>query len=174
MPPLSKSFYDPIADILGNVCFQSLVSFTPNELKNCYDMDMIRQYTPLSGSAEISLQNPSDEIQTHHERFENWKTSPATQGQEMEWIVSKCRGITQVYLDPIDIYMEKFFMERPQYIFSSLVVVQIDQFSCKGYQDRDPYHISLPDLHLSLVKISKRAQVSDPIFDWLYWISHID
>jgi hypothetical protein len=153
---------------------KSLVSFTPNELKNCYDMDMIRQSSPLSGSTEISVQNPSDEIQTHLEMFEDWKTSRATQGQEMEWTDSKCQETTQVYLDPIDIYMEKFFMEGPQYIFSSLVVFQIDQFSCKGDQDRNPYHISLPDLHLSLVKISERAQVSDPIFDWLYWISHID
>ena len=48
--PLSKAFYDPIADILDEVCFQSLFSFTPNELKNCYNMDMIRQSSPLSGS----------------------------------------------------------------------------------------------------------------------------
>jgi hypothetical protein len=65
-------------------------------------------------------------------------------------------------------------MEGPQYIFSSSVVFQLDQFSCKGDKDGNPYHISLPNLHLSLVKISKRAQVSDTIFDWLYWISHID
>ena len=77
-------------------------------------------------------------------------------------------------LDPIDIYMEKFFMEGPQYIFNSLLVFQIDQFSCKGYKGRDPYPISLPDLHLSLVKINEVAQVSDPSFDWLYWIFHID
>jgi hypothetical protein len=63
--PLSKAFYDPIAHILDEVCFQSLFSFTPNELKKCYNMDMIRQSSPLSGSAEISVQNPSNEIQTH-------------------------------------------------------------------------------------------------------------
>jgi hypothetical protein len=50
MPPLSEEFYDPITDIMDDVCFQNLVAFTPNELKNCYDMDMIRQSTPLSGS----------------------------------------------------------------------------------------------------------------------------
>ena len=42
MPPLSKTFYDPIADIMDNVCFQTQFSFTPNDFKNCYDMDMIR------------------------------------------------------------------------------------------------------------------------------------
>jgi hypothetical protein len=34
MPPLSKAFYDPIADILDNVCFQSQFSFIPNVFKN--------------------------------------------------------------------------------------------------------------------------------------------
>ena len=62
MPPLSKSFYELIVDIMDNVCFQSLVSFTPNELNNCYDMDMIRQSTPLSGSIEASFQNPSENL----------------------------------------------------------------------------------------------------------------
>jgi hypothetical protein len=55
MPLLSETFYDPTADILDHMCFQSLVSFTPNELKNCYDMDMIIQSTPLSGSTEASF-----------------------------------------------------------------------------------------------------------------------
>jgi hypothetical protein len=57
MAPLSEAFYDPVVDLLDDVCFQILVSFTPNELKNCYDMDMIRQCTPLSSLAEILVQN---------------------------------------------------------------------------------------------------------------------
>jgi hypothetical protein len=40
--PPSKTFYDPIADIIDDVFFQSLASFTPNELKHCYDMDMFK------------------------------------------------------------------------------------------------------------------------------------
>jgi hypothetical protein len=98
---------------MDEVCFQSLFSFTPNELKKCYNMDMIRQSSPLSGSAEISVQNPLDEIQTHLEISEDLKTSQEKQGQEMEWTDSKCQGTTQVYFNPIDIYMENFFVERP-------------------------------------------------------------
>ena len=131
MLPLSKSFYDPIVDILNEVFFQSLFSFTPNELKNCYNMDMIRHSSPLFGSTEIFVQNRSDEIQTHLEMSEDLKTSQEKQGQEMEWTDSKCQGTTQVYFNPIDIYMEKFFVEMPQYIFNSLVVLHIDRFSCK-------------------------------------------
>jgi hypothetical protein len=33
MPQSSKSFYDPIADMLDSLCFQSQVSFTPNDFK---------------------------------------------------------------------------------------------------------------------------------------------
>jgi hypothetical protein len=55
MPPLSKEFYDPIADILDNVCFQSQFSFIPNVFKNCYDMDMIRQSATGVCSAEASF-----------------------------------------------------------------------------------------------------------------------
>jgi hypothetical protein len=59
MPPLSKVFYDPIANILDNVSFQSQFSFTLNDFKNCYDMDMIRQSTTGVCSTEASFQNPS-------------------------------------------------------------------------------------------------------------------
>jgi hypothetical protein len=63
----------------------------------------------------------------------------------MEWIDSKCQEATQVYLDPINIYMENFFMKGPQYIFSSSMVFQIDQFSCKVDHDGDPitYHYEI-------------------------------
>jgi hypothetical protein len=122
--PLSEAFYDPIADILDEVCFQSLFSFTPNELKKCYNMDMIRQSSPLSGSTEISVQNPSDEIQTHLEMSEDLKTSQEKQGQEMEWTDSKCQGTTQVYFDPIDIYMENFFRGK--------ATIHFQQFSCSS------------------------------------------
>jgi hypothetical protein len=80
IPRSSKAFYDPIANMLVNVCFQGQVSFTHNELKKCYDMDMIRQSTPLSGSIEISVQNPSEEIQTYHDMLEDLKTPRSAQG----------------------------------------------------------------------------------------------
>jgi hypothetical protein len=65
--PPSKTFYDPIVDILDDVCFQSLASFTPNELKHCYDMDMFRQSTPLFGAAEASFHKPSEHPQSYKE-----------------------------------------------------------------------------------------------------------
>ena len=55
IPHSSKLFYDPIADILDNVCFQSQFSFTPNDFKNCYDMDMIRQSATGVCSTEVSF-----------------------------------------------------------------------------------------------------------------------
>jgi hypothetical protein len=43
IPQSSKNIYDPIANMLERLCFQSQFSFTPNNFKNCYDMDMIKQ-----------------------------------------------------------------------------------------------------------------------------------
>ena len=62
MPPLSKIFYDPIVDIMDNVCFQSQFSFIPNVFKNCYDMDMIRQSATGVCLAEASFQNTSEKL----------------------------------------------------------------------------------------------------------------
>jgi hypothetical protein len=62
IPQSSKIFYDPIANMLDRLCFQSQFSFTPNDLKNCSDMDMIRQSSTGVCSAEVSFQNPSKNL----------------------------------------------------------------------------------------------------------------
>jgi hypothetical protein len=55
MPQSSKALYDPIAYMLDIFCFQNQVSFTPNDFKNCYDMDMIRQSTSSLCLAQVSF-----------------------------------------------------------------------------------------------------------------------
>jgi hypothetical protein len=121
-PLSSEAFYDPIVDMLDSLCFQRQFSFTPNDFKNCYDMDMIRQSTPLSGSIEISVQNPLDEIQTYPDMLEDLKTPRVAQGQEVEWTVSKYQEIGQVYLDPIDIYMRKIFITQQLFLPAFLLL----------------------------------------------------
>jgi hypothetical protein len=63
MPQSSKILYDPIANMLDSLCFQSQFSITPNDFKSCYDMDMIRQSTPMSCLVEVLVQNSSTKIQ---------------------------------------------------------------------------------------------------------------
>jgi hypothetical protein len=62
IPQSSKIFYDPIANMLDRLCFQSQISFTPNVFKNCYDMYMIRQSSIGVYSTKVSFQNPSKNL----------------------------------------------------------------------------------------------------------------
>ena len=59
IPQSSKIFYDPIANMLDRLCFQSKFSFTPNDFNFFYDMDMIKQSATRVCSVEASFQNPS-------------------------------------------------------------------------------------------------------------------
>ena len=80
----------------------------------------------------------------------------------------------QVYLDPVVIYMEKVFITEPQCIPSISVVCQVYQAPCDEDQAGNIHYMSLTVMFLSWVKNIERAKVPDPIFDWLYWIFHID
>jgi hypothetical protein len=106
--------------------------------------------------------------------FEEMAEHTTVPGHEVELVESEYQEIGQVYLDPIDIYMEKLFITEPQYISNISVVLQVYQAPYDEDQAGNLYQIPLTDLFLSLVKNSERAKVQDPIFDWLYWIFHID
>jgi hypothetical protein len=92
MAPLSKAFYDPIADILDNVCFQSQFSFIPNVFKNCYDMDMIRQLATWVCSAEASFQNPSEKLQPCQEVHEDANNTTIASNHEVELVKFEYQG----------------------------------------------------------------------------------
>ena len=106
--------------------------------------------------------------------LEDWKTPRATQGQEVEWFVSKYQEIGQVYLDPIDIYMRKIFITGQLFLPNISIAWQIYQALYDDDQARNHFQIPLTDLFLNWVKNSERAKVQDPTFDWLYWVFHID
>jgi hypothetical protein len=101
----SKALHDPIVDMLDGLCFQSQASFTCNDFKSCYDMDMIRQSAPLSCSVEVSLQISSDKVQTCSKLFEDMESTCAVPGHEIELTESEYPEIGQVYLDPVAIYI---------------------------------------------------------------------
>jgi len=56
-----------------------------------------------------------------HEDVNNITTSS---NHEVELVKFEHQEIGQVYIDPIDIYMEKFFITEPHYISSSFVVIR--------------------------------------------------
>jgi hypothetical protein len=108
MPQSSKALYDPIADMLDSLCFQSQVSCTPNDFNNCYDMDMIRQSSSTLCSTQVSFQSPSEKLQPCQEAHEDVNRINTNHGVEL--VKLECQEVGQVYLDPIDIYMKKKFI----------------------------------------------------------------
>jgi hypothetical protein len=113
IPQSSEIFYDPIADFLDNVCFQSQFSFTPNVFKNCYDMDMIRQSATGVCSAEASFQNPSEKLQPCQEVHEDANNITTTSNHEVELVEFEHQEIGQVYHDPSScLYGEVFHFQN--------------------------------------------------------------
>ena len=72
------------------------------------------------------------------------------------------------------IYMDKFVTAQLQSISIIYFVFQIYQDLC-GKDQADNYsQVPLIDLVLSFVKNNEGVKVLYPIFEWLYWIFHID
>jgi hypothetical protein len=117
-----------IADMLDGFCFQSQFPFTRNDFKSCYDMYMLRQSAPLSCSVEVSVQNSLDKIQTCSELFEYMDSTCVVPNHEVELTELEYPVMGPVYLDPMDIYMEKLFITEPQYCwFWSLIIFLIQR-----------------------------------------------
>jgi hypothetical protein len=92
IPQSSKIFYDPIANMLDRLCFQSQFSFTPNDFKNCYDMDMIRQSATGVCSTEVSFQIPSENLQPYQELHEDANSiTIAWQIMRLSWLKLKIK-----------------------------------------------------------------------------------
>ena len=61
-------FHDPIADVLDEVCSQSLSPLTTCELETCVDMNLIWQPVSLSFSAEVSSQGSDQSVHSWYEK----------------------------------------------------------------------------------------------------------
>jgi hypothetical protein len=132
--PPSKTFYDPIVDIVDDVCFQSLVSFTPNELKHCYDIDMFKQSTPLSGATEASFHKPSENPQSYKEVLKDTERIGEKSSLDAELFEVENQKMGQTYIDPVNTYMESFFNTGYFSIASVFPIVRVYQILCKAKQ----------------------------------------
>jgi hypothetical protein len=133
MAPLSKAFYDPIADVLDDLCCQIHFPSSIYRLKRCYDIDMIRQSTTGTCSVEVSFQNPPEHLQPYQEVHEDANNITTTSNHEVELVKFEYPVIGQVYLDPVAIYMEKFCIAEPQSISGITFVLQ----DCQGLRCKD-------------------------------------
>jgi hypothetical protein len=101
--PMQQSFQflqDPISDVLDDLCCQSHFPSSNYGMKNCYDIDMIRQSTSLSFSAEVTLQSPSEHLQPCQEVHEDANSITTTSNHEVELVKFEYPVIGQFYLDP--------------------------------------------------------------------------
>ena len=62
-------FHDPIADVLDEVCSQSLSPLTTCELETCADMSLIRQPVSFSFSIEVSSQGSDQSLHSWYEEM---------------------------------------------------------------------------------------------------------
>jgi hypothetical protein len=69
MQQSSQFLQDPIADVLDDMCSQSLVPLASYEIKRSYDIDLIRQLTSWSCSTGVSLQSSSENLQPYQELY---------------------------------------------------------------------------------------------------------
>ena len=66
-------FHDPIADVLDDVCSQSLSPLTTCELETCADINLIRQPVSLSFLAGVSSQSSKQSL---HSWYEEKRSNP--------------------------------------------------------------------------------------------------
>jgi hypothetical protein len=112
MQQSSQFLQDPISDVLDDLSCQSHFPSSSYGMKRCYDIDMIRQSTSLSFSAEVSLQIPSEHLQPYQEFFEDLDNINIVPNHEVELVEFKHQEIGHVYYDPIVVYMEELFVFR--------------------------------------------------------------
>jgi hypothetical protein len=89
---------------------------------------MIRQSTTWTCSAEVSFQDPSENLQPCQEVHEDANNIDTVLEHVTHLYESKNQGTSHFYLDPIVTYMEKFFTTEPQSISGITFVLQ----DCRG------------------------------------------
>jgi hypothetical protein len=180
--PMQQSFQflqDPISDVLDDLGCQSHFPSSSHGIKSCYDIDMIRQATSLSFSAEVTLQNPSEKLQPCQEVHEDANSTTIASNHEVELVKFEYQGTGQFYLDPIVTYMEKFFTGEPQSISGITLVLQ----DCRGLCCKDQSCFQQWPLHFAVLNLWTKGQAafftvltssqavlwSQQLLDWLHW-----
>jgi hypothetical protein len=114
-------------------------------------------------SVEVSFQIPSEKFHLCQEVHEDVNSINIASNHEVELVKLEYQEIGQVYLDPIYIYMEKFFITEQQSISSISVVLQVYQAPYDEDQAHNHFQVPLTDSVRSSVKKRKTNKVSNPI-----------
>ena len=137
-------FHDPIADVLDEVCSQSLSPLTTCELETCADMNLIRQPVSLSFSAEVSSQGSDQSL---HSWCEGKRSNP----------LDKLSSSVIEFQDPYAVFLE----------------VDREFISFKGSVSKLSWELPFSSfLLLFISEHLRRIQPADGILTWLHWLFH--
>ena len=137
-------FQNPIADVLDDVCSQSLSPLSTGELETCADINLIRQLVSLSFLAGVSSQSSKQSL---HSWYEEKRSNPL---DEISPSVHELQDPYAVFLEAdresisFNGSVSKFSWELP---FSSSLLLFINE-------------------HL------QRIQTVAGILTWLHWLFH--
>jgi hypothetical protein len=92
-----------------------------------------------------------------------------TSNHDVELVEFKYPVISQVYLDPVIIYMEKSFNRGSFSISSIFSIVRVYKILCGEDQVGNYSQTRVTDLFWSFIKDNERTKLLDQLLDWLHW-----
>ena len=118
----------------------------------------------------VSLQRSSENLQLNQKLYDDVDIICVIPNYDLEFVeYSEHQEIGHIYHDPIDIYMEKFFLSEFQSISTaSFVFYGSKDLYCED-QTENQFPMPLQALVMSFVKNSERAELLDQLLDWLHW-----
>lgn len=138
-------FHDPIADVLDEVCSQSLSPWTIYEIETCIDTNLIRQPVSFSFSAEVSSQGSDQSL---HSWYEEKRSNP----------LDELSSSVFEFQDPYEMFLE---VDRESISFNR----SVSKLSWEL-----PFSSSLL---LFISEHLRRIQPADGILTWLHWLFHL-
>jgi hypothetical protein len=99
----SQFRHDPIADVLDDLCSQSLVPLASYELKISYDIELIRQPASWSCSTRVSFQSSAENLHPYQELYNDVKSICPIPNYDNKFVESL--EIGRVLPDPIADYI---------------------------------------------------------------------
>ena len=153
--------------MLGDFCCQSHFPSSSYGLKNCYNIDMIRQSTSWS-FLEVTLQIPPEHLQPYQEFFEDLDNINIVPNHEVELVDFEHHEMGHVYHDLVVAYMEKvFFSEYPLVPKVSGIVHKPRILCCKDHVGNQ-YGLLVQVLFLIFIENTKREKLLEQFLDWLH------
>jgi hypothetical protein len=101
--------------------------------------------------------------------YEDANNITTTSNHEVELVKFDYLVIGQVYLDPVDIYMDKLFIIEPQCNPNIYVICRFYQAPCDEDQYGNHFMMPMQVLFLILFENNERAELLESLIDWMHW-----